>query len=1257
MSHNRNSLGRIYCAVSRFIVAFFVVGLLATYLVLNPLAPVGMIYAATNCFPASAPTPDGTINAGEYGVDTNGQNQQTNGSVVWHLTWDDTNLYIGVSGATLSDGAIFYLDKDPQAPINSTTSGTGSLTGFNYDRTTINLPIKADFVAYFKDSSKEYRTNNGSIWSSPTTSGLTYGSSGTGNVREIAIPWSAITGGTRPATFAWIGYVGYDNGASNTGVYGTVPIANLGGNFNQIATTKSYERYYIVNDTSSASCTPPFNHDSFVFNNTANESSFGQITVWDFTMNTANLSISRNNNSGKDWTINHNLQIDNGTVDFNSTASATNIIGDIVINSSSKPALKFSITNVNLGGNFTDYVSNNFAADLGTLTFNGNSPQMITTPSTVTTFNNLTINTGSSVTTTSNFKIAGSFTNNGSFTASGGTITFSGNPSVILGSSITTFNNLTVLISRSLNGPTGILNVAGDFTTDGTFTAGTGSTLNIGGNFINTTNGTFNASTGTVIFNGTGVQNLTLNIATTFKNLTVSSGVTLTESVAANNATVNGTLINNGAIEKTQSPINKTTYSFGLTGASITVTNTGTLSSITLDRIDANNPTAPATIQTGRYWNMSTNGNPGNGSISLPLQGVPQAAASVCHQSPAGSANWTCQTDGSASPVKASGENIGDPAGQVAFAVGNSAPNGISGLTLNADKLNFQNVNGGSSDQNLSLFANAIQTDWQTQISYEAGANNWLSLSQSSGTLLAGNQGQIKVTANAKNLPVGTYQASLIFVANGDAVNSVTVEVELTVKPTYTYYLPTLANNASGFSSNVLVQNLGSSSANIASQYYDNLGGSTVQNVACSNLAAQARCIPINTFATGAKGTGIITSNQPLSIIVNETTPYGASAYTVGTGASSRLVAPLAINDADGFVTELTIFNAGPTATNLIVNFYDQNGALIVVATKSLNIAAHSSQRLDQTATDSGLARGFYGWAQILGANGSMLVAQVLEHNATSHFVALANAQQWTANSQQLTANNRKQKGTDASAFSTVSTDCCGEKLFAPAIFNGAFGGFVTGANIVNPQANPVNVSITYYDSEGKAYVARPFTLAAHSIAPIFQGNLADTGLPDGGLPWGFYGSAMVSSTGGKVAMVVNEAGSLVSNGTTRSGVYAAVSLDQVSSYNNKIGLPIVANNGGGLTSGATILNTADTAVNATITYYNPDGAEVGNMQSFQIAAHASLPIYQGATGLPSGFMGQAVITQTSANIANSLLVTTNVQSDSLFYSYVKPGN
>jgi hypothetical protein len=452
-----------------------------------------------------------------------------------------------------------------------------------------------------------------------------------------------------------------------------------------------------------------------------------------------------------------------------------------------------------------------------------------------------------------------------------------------------------------------------------------------------------------------------------------------------------------------------------------------------------------------------------------------------------------------------------------------------------------------------------------------------------------------------------------------------------TAGQTYAYFLPFVANAANGFSSQVTIQNVGNAPASLIAQYYTPDGGNvTMQSINCMVIAANSSCIANNPFTAGAKGTGVLVSTQPLSVLVQEITPYGSSAYVVSAGTSSELIAPLAINDSLSFNTALTVANVGAAAAKISVTFYDQNGNLLPAATQNLTLAAHSSQTFEQNAANSQLPQGFYGWAQISGVNvaqtsetdRAQLVAQVLETRADIKFAALANAQ--VANQAQL---------------------------YAPAIFNRTFGAFVTGANIVNPNNNPVQVSITYYDNTGKAYATSPFMLGVHAVSAIYQGASFTQGLPNGGLPQGFYGSASVTSSGGNIVMVVNEAGTQTKNGAAQSGTYAAV---VAGNSGSKMGLPIVANAGQGYTTGLTILNTGDLAESGSISYYNPDGSAVAGVapQSFTVAAHASVPMYQGAAGLlPAGFYGQAVITSSD----NSLLVTTNAQSDNLFFTYTMP--
>ena len=205
----------------------------------------------------ATPIVNGLISANEYGVHTDGQNQQSTGTGQnWYLTWDDNNLYVGITNANLSESAVIYIDKNPIAPVNGGDDTNGNLVGFNYDNTSFSsLPFRADFVTYFKDGYREFRTANGSGgWSSQTAFFGSY-ASGPGNVRELSIPWSGITGGGRPASFLFFGYLTSPGGF----VYGQVPQDNAGA---FIGTSASYTHYYTVNSTVNGASTKPFSINS-----------------------------------------------------------------------------------------------------------------------------------------------------------------------------------------------------------------------------------------------------------------------------------------------------------------------------------------------------------------------------------------------------------------------------------------------------------------------------------------------------------------------------------------------------------------------------------------------------------------------------------------------------------------------------------------------------------------------------------------------------------------------------------------------------------------------------------------------------------------------------------------------------------------------------------------------------------------------------------------------------------------------------------
>lgn len=202
----------------------------------------------------NTPTIDGTISPGEYGTHVEGQNQKGSSTgQTWYMTWDNTNLYVAVTNANLAEGAVVAIDRNPLSPPNGGTNADGTLAALNYDGTAIgNFPFRADFRTYFKDGYRDYQTANGANGWNFGASGFGNYASGAGNVRELAIPWAAITGGGRPSSFLFLAYLSSGGGF----IYGQIPTGNGGGN-----TPGDYTRYYAVVNTENGTATKPFSLD------------------------------------------------------------------------------------------------------------------------------------------------------------------------------------------------------------------------------------------------------------------------------------------------------------------------------------------------------------------------------------------------------------------------------------------------------------------------------------------------------------------------------------------------------------------------------------------------------------------------------------------------------------------------------------------------------------------------------------------------------------------------------------------------------------------------------------------------------------------------------------------------------------------------------------------------------------------------------------------------------------------------------------
>jgi hypothetical protein len=94
----------------------------------------------------ATPAIDGFIAPGEYGNNNSLANAGNTGQT-WYMTWDASNLYVGIVNANLAEGAVLYVAGNPQSPPTCCSNSDGNLAGFNYDGSDISsLPFRAKFV-------------------------------------------------------------------------------------------------------------------------------------------------------------------------------------------------------------------------------------------------------------------------------------------------------------------------------------------------------------------------------------------------------------------------------------------------------------------------------------------------------------------------------------------------------------------------------------------------------------------------------------------------------------------------------------------------------------------------------------------------------------------------------------------------------------------------------------------------------------------------------------------------------------------------------------------------------------------------------------------------------------------------------------------------------------------------------------------------------------------------------------------------------
>ncbi len=223
------------------------------------LQAILFLFVANTVFAQAFRTPTLTGNA--FTDFTTNERVFFGGGGNYNLTWDATNLYVGVGGLGTyikNEPTLMYLDTDPAV---APTGGTGSLSGQNYDGRIGTMPFTSNLVLYLKNGYAEVRTTVGVNWTVNTYSNVTANIvTGTNDI-EIAIPWSIFPGGVRPLAFRSIFFK--ENGGGGTDAYNIMPgdaynpNINDGANIVNGSFTTWNTNNGVMPNTLTATCTPP----------------------------------------------------------------------------------------------------------------------------------------------------------------------------------------------------------------------------------------------------------------------------------------------------------------------------------------------------------------------------------------------------------------------------------------------------------------------------------------------------------------------------------------------------------------------------------------------------------------------------------------------------------------------------------------------------------------------------------------------------------------------------------------------------------------------------------------------------------------------------------------------------------------------------------------------------------------------------------------------------------------------------------------
>lgn len=331
----------------------------------------------------------------------------------------------------------------------------------------------------------------------------------------------------------------------------------------------------------------------------------------------------------------------------------------------------------------------------------------------------------------------------------------------------------------------------------------------------------------------------------------------------------------------------------------------------------------------------------------------------------------------------------------------------------------------------------------------------------------------------------------IVAVLNGDRAGSNGYAFPLIAKGDQALYAPLVFGNYNGWTSNIAVQNLDAQPARVTLAY-------TASATGAVNSEAEVEIAPFSTrlfnlgassaVAAGFSGSAVIraTNGKSLAAVVTAQHSSGTSqSYVALTGGAPNVATPLLFKNRNGWNTGIQVQNIGTMPANVTVSYASSTGG----AAGAENAVVQPGQAATfYQPSNTTLPDGFVGSATIT-SDGPPLAVLV---NGVNYGRGLATTY-------------------------TSGADTAGAtRIYAPLLFKGA-SGLNTGVQVQASGNQAASVTVTYYDANGQTVTSQQESIPAGQSRTFYQPGV--TGLPDG-----FRGSAVVTSSGGQpISAIINQ--------------------------------------------------------------------------------------------------------------------------------------